>query len=74
MRLAITAWSLFVLGASSGFADGFTFTIGSPVAAQDFRAKSAAFVFRTGGAPIRPSHKSARPRKDWWAARGAPFL
>jgi hypothetical protein len=47
MRLAITAWSLFVLGASLGFADGFTFTIGSPVAAQDFRAKTATFVFRT---------------------------
>jgi len=30
-------------------ADGFTFTIGSPVASQDFRAKTAAFVFRTEG-------------------------
>jgi hypothetical protein len=27
----------------------FTFNIGSPVAAQDFTAKSAAFVFRTEG-------------------------
>jgi len=27
----------------------FTFTIGSPVASQDVRAKSAAFVFRTEG-------------------------
>jgi hypothetical protein len=32
-------------------AEGFTFTIGSPVAAQDFRAKTAAFVFRTQGCP-----------------------
>jgi hypothetical protein len=30
-------------------AEGFTFTIGSPVAAQDFQAKVAAFVFRTEG-------------------------
>lgn len=28
---------------------GFTFNIGSPVAAQDFVAKSAAFAFRTEG-------------------------
>jgi hypothetical protein len=32
-------------------AEEFTFTIGSPVAAQDFRAKVAAFVFRTQGCP-----------------------
>jgi len=30
-------------------ADEFTFTIGSPVASQDFQMKSAAFVFRTEG-------------------------
>src|SRR6202046_948133 len=30
-------------------AEGFTFTIGSPVASQDFQMKSAAFVFRTEG-------------------------
>ena len=30
-------------------AEGFTFTIGNPVASQDFQAKSAAFVFRTEG-------------------------
>lgn len=30
-------------------AEGFTFTIGSPVASQDFRSKAAAFVFRTDG-------------------------
>src|SRR5438445_539942 len=31
------------------FAEGFIFTIGSPVASQDFQAKTAAFVFRTEG-------------------------
>ena len=30
-------------------AEGFTFTIGSPVASQDYQAKGAAFVFRTDG-------------------------
>jgi hypothetical protein len=30
-------------------AEGFTFTIGNPVASQDFQMKSAAFVFRTEG-------------------------
>jgi hypothetical protein len=35
--------------AALALAEGFTFTIGSPVAAQDFQAKSAAFVFRTEG-------------------------
>jgi hypothetical protein len=30
-------------------AQGFTFTIGSPVASQDFQLKAAAFVFRTEG-------------------------
>jgi hypothetical protein len=29
--------------------EGFTFTIGNPVASQDFHMKSAAFVFRTEG-------------------------
>jgi len=34
----------------------FTFTIGSPVASQDFQAKTAAFVFRTDGCadPAKP--------------------
>jgi hypothetical protein len=32
-------------------AQEFTFEIGSPVAAQDFRVKSAVFVFRTTGCP-----------------------
>src|SRR2546425_6914298 len=31
------------------FAEGFIFTIGSPMASQDFQTKSAAFVFRTEG-------------------------
>lgn len=31
------------------WAQAFTFEIGAPVAAQDFRSKSAAFVFRTSG-------------------------
>jgi len=30
-------------------AEGFTFTIGNPVASQDYQAKVAAFVFRTQG-------------------------
>jgi hypothetical protein len=30
-------------------AEGFTFTIGNPVASQDFRAKGAAFVLREEG-------------------------
>src|SRR5579862_5479206 len=35
--------------ASLALAEGFTFTIASPVASQDFRSKTAAFVFRTEG-------------------------
>jgi len=37
------------LAAAVTFAQTFTFTIGSPVAAQDGRAKQSAFVFRTEG-------------------------
>src|SRR5690348_3584958 len=33
----------------AAFGEGFTFTLGSPVAAQDFHWKMAAFVFRTEG-------------------------
>ena len=44
-RLGIAACALATLA----LADGFTFTIGSPVASQDYRAKTAAFVFRTEG-------------------------
>jgi hypothetical protein len=45
LRFGIAAWVL----ASSALAAGFTFSIGSPIASQDFRTKSAAFVFRTEG-------------------------
>jgi hypothetical protein len=34
---------------SLALAEGFTFTIGNPVASQDFQMKAAAFVFRTEG-------------------------
>jgi hypothetical protein len=44
-RLCLAA---FTTGAML-LADGFTFTIGSPVAARDVVAKTAAFVFRTEG-------------------------
>ena len=38
------------------FAEGFSFNLGNPVAAQDFRIKGAAFVFRTQGCaePAKP--------------------
>ena len=45
LRLGIAAGAVTALA----LAEGFTFTIGSPVASQDFRAKMAAFVFRTEG-------------------------
>lgn len=35
--------------AALAYPQGFTFSIGSPVASQDVRAKTAAFVFRTEG-------------------------
>jgi hypothetical protein len=44
-RLGIVACAAGVLA----LAEGFTFTIGSPVAARDFQVKGAAFVFRTEG-------------------------
>jgi hypothetical protein len=42
---------LGIVGAAAALAlaEGFTFVIGSPVAAQDFQVKSAAFVLRTEG-------------------------
>ena len=43
LGLACCAMAMLALG------DGFTFTLGSPVAAEDFRAKTATFVFRTEG-------------------------
>jgi hypothetical protein len=45
LRLGIASCAMAVLA----LADGFTFTLGSPVAAEDFRAKGATFVFRTEG-------------------------
>jgi hypothetical protein len=55
-RFGIAAWALASL-VPLALAAGFTFNIGSPVAAQDFRAsKTAAFVFRTEGCaePSKP--------------------
>jgi hypothetical protein len=43
LSIALCAMGALVL------AEGFTFTIGSPVASQDFQAKGATFVFRTEG-------------------------
>jgi len=43
LRIGIAA----LVFASMAMAEGFTFTIGSPVASQDYRFKAAAFVFRT---------------------------
>ena len=34
---------------TAAFAGTFSFTLGNPVASQDFRTKTAAFVFRTEG-------------------------
>jgi hypothetical protein len=45
LRLGIAAYAVVAFA----LAGGFTFTIGSPVASQDFQTKSAAFVFRTDG-------------------------
>ncbi len=52
LRLGIAACAIATLA----LAGGFTFTIGSPVASQDFQTKSAAFVFRTDGCaePAKP--------------------
>ena len=45
LRLAIAVCAIVGLALASEF----SFTIGSPVASQDFQMKSAAFVFRTEG-------------------------
>jgi hypothetical protein len=45
LRLGIAACAVGALA----LAEGFTFTIGNPVASQDFQMKAAAFVFRTNG-------------------------
>src|SRR5271170_4221125 len=44
LRIGIAA---FALAAASAHPGTFAFTIGNPVASQDFHFKSAAFVFRT---------------------------
>jgi hypothetical protein len=51
--VAVCALAAFV---KLALAAEFTFSIGSPVASQDFRSKSAAFVFRTEGCadPAKP--------------------
>jgi hypothetical protein len=45
LRLPIVILTIALLA----MAEGFTFTIGSPVASQDFHFKAAVFVFRTEG-------------------------
>lgn len=45
LRLAVAVFTFAALAR----ADGFTFVVGSPVAAQDFAVKSAAFALRTEG-------------------------
>lgn len=52
LRLCIAVCVL----AASALAEGFTFAVGNAVAAQDFHAKAAIFVFRTEGcaAPVNP--------------------
>ena len=52
LRLGIAACA----AAALVFAEGFAFSVGSPVASQDYRAKGAAFVFRTQGCaePAKP--------------------
>jgi len=47
LRLAIATLATAALAV----AEGFTFTIGNPVASQDFHFKAAVFVFRTEGCP-----------------------
>src|SRR5580658_1194565 len=52
LRLGIAACAVSALAS----AEGFAFTIGSPVASQEFQMKTAAFVFRTEGCadPAKP--------------------
>jgi hypothetical protein len=52
LRFAIAACA----AAALVLAEGFTFTVGSPVASQDYQSKGAAFVFRTQGCaePVKP--------------------
>jgi hypothetical protein len=52
LRIALLGFAACVLAR----AEGFSFTIGSPVASQEFQMKTAAFVFRTEGCadPAKP--------------------
>jgi hypothetical protein len=50
LRFVVTICAFAVVA----MADGFSFTIGSPVAAQEPQAKVAAFVFRTEGCAEPP--------------------
>ena len=52
LRLGMAACAFSALA----LAEGFTFTIGSPVASHEFQMKTAAFVFRTEGCadPAKP--------------------
>jgi hypothetical protein len=47
MRLMLAAMAV----PAFSMAQGFSFVVGNPVASQDFRFKTAAFVFRTEGCP-----------------------
>jgi hypothetical protein len=57
--LRLGMWQIALLGIAAcvlAKAEGFAFTIGSPVASQEFQMKTAAFVFRTEGCaePTKP--------------------
>jgi|ERR1700734_1495499 hypothetical protein len=57
LRLGMLRIALLGIAAGAlAVAEGFTFTIGSPVASQEFQMKTAAFVFRTEGCadPAKP--------------------
>jgi hypothetical protein len=55
-RTGVLLAAMVMLGIQFALAAGFTFSIGSPAASQDFRTKTAAFVFRTEGCadPAKP--------------------
>jgi hypothetical protein len=56
VRLIFVTCALATLALGMAEKDGFSFEIGSPVASQDFRTKTSAFVFRTQGCadPAKP--------------------
>jgi hypothetical protein len=49
LKCCLVALAVLFTVPAPGWAETFSFEIASPVAAQDFRSKSAAFVFRTLG-------------------------